>query len=141
MLFRKVEEGETIPIGIWSMNDDGSPILREATEEDYKAWEQAREEREYDTWKGLIEERMEQTGDTWEDIEHKEHKLLDYLTSYQKYTVKEDVEWYDEDLDPYKRDNPANLTFTIWTKDNVYYPREYDGQLSVESVPRNYEVN
>lgn len=32
---------------------------------------------------------------------------------------------------------PEGKPFLLWTKDRVYFPAEYDGSESVESVPRN----
>jgi hypothetical protein len=29
------------------------------------------------------------------------------------------------------------ISFNVWTKNNVYYPHDYDGKVSVRSVPRN----
>lgn len=71
-------------------------------------------------WRELIEKAMARVGETWNLIES------NTLT--------------DEDLeirfnDGYGRAN--GKPFTIWTKNRVYFPVEYDGAEHVDSVSRN----
>jgi hypothetical protein len=72
------------------------------------------------TWRILIENRMKSNGETFFDIEHStitEQELgMEFDSGYG---------------------SPEGVPFTIWTKNYVYFPVQYDGSEWCGSVPRN----
>lgn len=73
------------------------------------------------TWRKLLEEALSDNKETWKDIEAlcpKKDKWLDFL--------------FDDDFGALEGD-----PFTVWTKNNVYFPVSYDGSEWVGSVSRN----
>ncbi len=73
-----------------------------------------------ETWGEMINEKLKDNGDTWEDVE-------------ENTMTNEEM---DIEFDPgFGRTN--GIGFTIWTKNNVYFPCWYDGAEWVDSVSRN----
>jgi hypothetical protein len=73
------------------------------------------------TWRELITKTMSRFDENFEDVVH---------------SVSENDNWLDINFD-----NGYGLAegqpFTLWTKNRVYFPVQYDGSEWVESVPRN----
>lgn len=72
------------------------------------------------TWRRLISRVLENNGETWEDVEHST------LTEAE----------YDEKFDN-GYGGTEGCPFTVWTKNRVYFPAQYDGSEWCDSVPRN----
>ena len=72
------------------------------------------------TWREMITDVMEIYGESFADV------VSSTITDEQL-----DVE-FDSGFG-----SPEGIPFTIWTKNRVYFPHEYDGAESVRSVSRN----
>jgi hypothetical protein len=72
------------------------------------------------SWREDITELLTQNGETWADVEA--HTLTD--------------EQLDKKFD-HGYGGTEGAPFTLWTKNNVYFPGCYDGAEWVASVPRN----
>lgn len=73
------------------------------------------------SWKKLIEIELTKNKESWDDIEYmcpRENNWLDYL--------------FDDDFGSIE-----GVPFTIWTKNNIYFPACYDGSEWVEKISRN----
>lgn len=72
------------------------------------------------TWRALLTEALKERGEDWDAVVHTT------LTQTQM-----DVQF----------DNgygaPEGVPFALWTTRYVYFPTDYDGSESVQSVPRN----
>ena len=71
-------------------------------------------------WKNEIEHEMGCCGDTWADVEActlTEEELLEQFDSGWGCT--------------------EGKAFTVWTKNRVYFPAQYDGSEWCDSVARN----
>lgn len=74
----------------------------------------------FDTLKNLIEEAMQEHGENFSDI------VSCTLT-------KEEMELeFENDFG-----GETSTPFTLWTKNRVYFPTDYDGAQGVKSVSRN----
>ena len=71
-------------------------------------------------WREDITEALAENGETWADVEA--HTLTD--------------EQLDKKFD-HGYGGTEGAPFTLWTKNNVYFPGCYDGAEWVQSVPRN----
>jgi hypothetical protein len=76
------------------------------------------------TWKKLIEEAFEDSGDTWADV------ISNTMSEEQML-----VEFYNG------FGGTNGIPFTIWTERFVYFPAQYDGAEWVEWVSRNPNGN
>jgi hypothetical protein len=72
------------------------------------------------TWRKLISKEMTIRGDSWDEVEQAEISEEEL-----------DVEFYEG------FGGAEGVPFTLWTKDRVYFPHEYDGSESVRSVSRD----
>ena len=72
------------------------------------------------TWRELIAEAMEESGETWSDV------VSSTLTE-QELDVEFDSGFGAAEGKP----------FTLWTEKRVYFPTEYDGAEGCRSVARN----
>ncbi len=72
------------------------------------------------TWRSMITYEMKVRNETWDDV-----------VACTLYDEILDVE-FDDDYG-----TAEGKPFTLWTKNRVYFPTEYDGQESVASAPRN----
>ena len=72
------------------------------------------------TWRALFDDEMFRRGDQWTNVE--------------SMTLSESD--LDADVDDSFGSGPC-LWFTVWTRSRVYFPRDYDGQTSAESVSRH----
>lgn len=73
------------------------------------------------TWHELISKSLQDNKESWDDVESmipKKGKWLEYLFDDDSFSIE-------------------GVPFTIWTKNNVYFPACYDGNEWVESVSRN----
>ena len=77
--------------------------------------------------KDLIEEEMKEHGDKWENIVSKRH-IMERDVDWRY----EDKYWYD-----YRFTSGSYPYFVVMTKNWIYFPVEYDGDVWVESIPRN----
>ena len=78
------------------------------------------------TWRELITEDMENNSDSWDNIE-----------SIQPTLNANDPEpWIDKEFDT-EFGSTEGTPFTIWTKQWIYFPVQYDGSEWVESIPRH----
>ena len=73
----------------------------------------------YTTWRYEITEEMRNQGESWGDV---------------KYCTLTD-EQLDEPFD-YSYGSVKGKPFTVWTRKRVYFPKEYDGYESCDSVSR-----
>ena len=82
------------------------------------------------TWKGMIEEEMEEHGDKWDD------------TVGVQLPDGDDVDngWHDVVFNSGFKAWHQGVPFALWTEDWVYFAKGYDGAESVGSVPRNPET-
>lgn len=80
------------------------------------------------TWKKEIERVMSTTGDTWDSIEAMEWGDFKNLKPGEK--------WFETEFDD-GFGSVEGCSFTVWTKDYVYFPVNYDGAESADYVPRN----
>ena len=71
-------------------------------------------------WRKEITRAMLVSGESWDDV------VFSTLTEEQLDKVFDDSFGAAE-----------GEPFTVWTKDRVYFPKEYDGAESCESVSRN----
>jgi hypothetical protein len=72
-------------------------------------------------WEKLISSEMEKKNESWKDV-------VDCTLS-QEELIRE----FDAD----SSGSTGGWPFTLWTKNRVYFPIEYDGSEGVTSVPRN----
>ena len=72
------------------------------------------------TWRKLISEEMKERGDCWDNV---------VMTMPRAGFL--DIE-FDDGFGGHE-----GVPFTLWTKDRVYFPMEYDGADLVRSAPRN----
>lgn len=72
------------------------------------------------TWRGIITSRMEENGDSWDDI-------VSITLTDDELDTKFDT-WFGP-----KYGKP----FTAWTDNYVYFPTTYDGAEDCGSVPRH----
>ena len=72
------------------------------------------------SWRILISEALSSSGATWDDVES-------CTLSDAELDVVFDAGFGIDEGAP----------FTLWTKDRVYFPVQYDGSEWCESVPRN----
>ncbi len=72
------------------------------------------------SWRELIQQEMILEDESWEDVEH---------CTLQNGEL-------DRDFDS-SYGQPEGTPFTLWTRNRVYFPLNYDGEESVGSVPRN----
>lgn len=73
------------------------------------------------TWRKEIEDEMSNHGETFDDVES---------------SVGDGNAWLDKEFhDGYGRS--SGCTFTLWTRNRVYFPAVYDGAEWCSSVPRN----
>ena len=73
------------------------------------------------TWRKKIEDEMIIHNDNFENLE---------------YNISERSNWLDIEFnDSYG--SVEGFSFTLWTKDRVYFPVQYDGSEWCKSVPRN----
>lgn len=72
------------------------------------------------TWRLLISDEMDRNDESWHDMEIITPKNLDLDRKFDA---------------GYGSVN--GLPFTLWTRNRVYFPIEYDGSERVLSVPRN----
>ena len=72
------------------------------------------------TWIEELENALKGNGETWADVESN-------TMSEEEMSVKFDDGYGDAEGCP----------FTVWTRNNVYFPVCYDGQERVGSVSRN----
>jgi hypothetical protein len=75
---------------------------------------------EITTWRKLINEVMERHKDSWENIEH-------CTLTEKELDIEFDNGYGGEGGKP----------FTLWTKERIYFPTEYDTSENVASVQRN----
>jgi len=71
------------------------------------------------TWKIELDRALKQNGETWIDIES------------STLTEEEENKDFDSSLGV-----KCGCSFTVWTKERVYFPAIYDGSEWVESVSR-----
>lgn len=74
-----------------------------------------------ETWRHHIIFEMKQRRESWSDVESSA------IENEDKLDTDFDTPGFDE----------KSVSFTIWTKNYVYFPRGYDSGYSCESVPRN----
>ncbi len=72
------------------------------------------------SWRQDLTESMKQRGESWSDVD--------------AHTLTE--EQLDEKFD-HGFGGTSGTPFTLWTKNHVYFPAEYDGAEWVAVVPRN----
>ena len=72
------------------------------------------------TWRALISEAFEDTGESWNDV------VANTLTAEQLDVV------FDGGFG-----GREGVSFTLWTAKRVYFPVTYDGYESVGSAPRD----
>ena len=73
------------------------------------------------TWRKLISEAFDNNKESWDDVV----SICPEKTHWLDY-------WFDDDYGSIEGES-----FTIWTKNNVYFPVCYDGSEWVGSVSRN----
>ena len=73
-----------------------------------------------ENWKTMLDEALEENGESWADVEAN--------------TMTEDdmTRMFDSGFG-----NEKGCPFTVWTKNSVYFPVKYDGAEWVGSVSRN----
>ena len=76
--------------------------------------------REKTTWRKSIALALDQQGETFNDVVG---------------TTLTDKQWDKEFSDDFG--GSEGCSFTLWTKERVYFPVVYDGSEWVESVPRD----
>ena len=73
-----------------------------------------------ESWRQLIGEALEGNGESWADVVGQTPTDADL----------------DKEFDA-GFGSPEGCAFTLWTRENVYFPICYDGAESVGSAPRN----
>jgi hypothetical protein len=82
---------------------------------------QEKRENKMANWKEWIGKEMEENGDSWEEVVS---------------STLSDEELIEEFHAPVFCSNEGGKTFTVWTKNRVYFPVNYDCFQSVGSVAR-----
>ena len=80
------------------------------------------------TWRNKIKEKMNANDDSWENI------VMANISPNEN--INDKTASFDRVLDD-DYGSPEGDYFTVWTRDFVYFPCEYDGSEYVGSVPRN----
>ena len=100
------------------------------------------------SWRSMLEWRLERQGESWEDIEAMEVFPGDEDNMYScKWIVDKPYTWehievmsVDQLLDIRFDDgygSPCPIQLKAWTKNNVYMSYEYDGSDFIITMPRN----
>ncbi len=85
------------------------------------------------SWRDLITQVMNLHGETFNDMETVILKVNDYSDEEPRILTVEEL---DRKFDNgYGGSNGSS--FTLWTKNRVYFPVVYDGKEWASSVPRN----
>jgi len=84
------------------------------------------------SWRELITQSMKEHGETFDDVEHSifaKHELEERTVYLQKTVLDEEF--------CSGFGGSEGCSFTLWTKNRVYFPVVYDGSEWASSVPRN----
>lgn len=91
------------------------------------------------TWRERLSDEMQVHGETFDDIAY---AVWD-MPQYPQYPWRErtpTAPTFEAFLDQEFGDrsgSPEDHHFTLWTRDRVYFPAEYAGDMWVASVPRH----
>lgn len=93
------------------------------------------------TWRKLIKNRMDEIGDSFDNLVEHVYSLgnipdFEYYKEVKARYIKKKGSWLDVEFDD-DFGGSKGCDFTLWTKNNVYFPVVYDGSEWVGSVPRN----
>lgn len=86
------------------------------------------------TWRGMISREMESRGESFLDTEKCVVGQPPHVHREEDVIPTED--WLDREFNC-GYGSAEGHAFTLWTKNRVYFPTEYDGAEGVASVPRN----